>query len=97
MAVSAADIHEGMKVRSNTGELLGAVYALGDRQFELERGWFRIHDYLVRLRDVDELLDGELFLRGGRELLHEDVDEENVPVESTADEGMPAEAEAPQE
>lgn len=59
-------ISTGMTVRSSDGQKLGKVIALGADNFEIEKGFFILKDYLVRYSDILDVRDGECFLRYGK-------------------------------
>jgi uncharacterized protein (TIGR02271 family) len=62
-------IINGMLVRSVDGERLGKVYRLDSDFFFIEKGLFFPKDYAVRYEDVQEVRNGEVFLRQGVDLL----------------------------
>ncbi|AEI63964.1 hypothetical protein [Corallococcus macrosporus] len=57
-------VHEGMTVRTATGEVIGRVTGIGDTHFELERGLLPIprRDYLVEFSDVDFIRGEDIYL-----------------------------------
>jgi len=61
-------ISDGMLVRSMDGDRLGKVYRLEDKVFFIEKGLFFPKDYRVRYDDIEEIRDGEIFLRPGLDL-----------------------------
>jgi hypothetical protein len=63
------DIKEGMTVRSADGHKLGKVYAVGDLEFQIEKGLFFPKDYAVRYEEIRELRHGDIILAHGRESL----------------------------
>ncbi|NVJ01962.1 DUF2171 domain-containing protein [Myxococcus sp. AM009] len=58
------DVHEGMTVRTATGQVIGRVSGIGDTHFELEQGLVPIprHDYLVEFSDVDFVSGHDVYL-----------------------------------
>lgn len=63
------NIREGMIVRSADGEKLGKIVALGDSNFEIEKGFFILKDYTVSYSDIKDVQGDECFLRFGKEEL----------------------------
>jgi hypothetical protein len=74
------DLREGMTVRSVDGHKLGKVYAVGDTEFQIEKGLFFPKDYSVRFAEISDIRDGEIILAHGKESLRSFSDE--VPYES---------------
>ena len=66
--VQAADIHEGMVVRSADGKRVGRVLFVEDRHFIVERGLWTPRDYRIALSDVAAIDRRELLLGSGCEL-----------------------------
>lgn len=66
MVVAAMDqswgIPIGTEVYTADGEHLGSVVEGDSYELVVERGFFIVHDYQVRLSDVDRFEDGKLFL-----------------------------------
>jgi uncharacterized protein (TIGR02271 family) len=62
-------LREGMVVRSQDGEKLGKVYAIGDDRFHIEKGLFFPKDYLCSYSDIADIRGDEVILRHGREAL----------------------------
>ena len=69
------DLKEGMTVRSVDGHRLGTVYAVGEKEFHIEKGLFFPKDYAVRYAEISELRHGEIILAHGRESLRSMPDE----------------------
>ncbi len=67
MVVTALDeswgIPVGTEVYTADGECLGSVVEGDTYELVVERGWFFIHDYQIRLSEVDRFEDGKLVLR----------------------------------
>jgi uncharacterized protein (TIGR02271 family) len=62
-------IKEGWTVRSSDGEKLGKVFALGDGEFQIEKGLFFPKDYLCSYADIADVRGHDIILRHGREAL----------------------------
>ncbi|HLT28718.1 MAG TPA: YsnF/AvaK domain-containing protein [Myxococcaceae bacterium] len=58
-----------MTVRSSDGDKLGKVIAIGEQSFEIEKGFFILKDYVIPYSDIQDVRDGECFLRYGKEEL----------------------------
>lgn len=78
------DIREGMVVRSLDGEKLGRVFAVGDRQFEIEKGLFFPKDYLASYADIQDIRDDEIILSRGRDSLGDVNDSASANVSEPA-------------
>jgi len=63
------NVREGMVVRSQDGEKLGKVFAVGEGQFHIEKGLFFPKDYVCRYSDIADIRDGEIILAHGKESL----------------------------
>jgi len=57
----------GTEVYTSDREHLGSVVEGDAYELVVERGFFFIHDYQIRLSDVDRFEDGKLFLSLTRE------------------------------
>ena len=53
----------GTPVHDVAGEKVGHVADADAADLVVERGWFLVRDYRVRLADVDRFEDGTLYLR----------------------------------
>jgi uncharacterized protein (TIGR02271 family) len=62
-------VREGMVVRSQDGHKLGKVYAVGDDQFQIEKGLFFPKDYVCRYSDIADVRGDEIILRHGEQVL----------------------------
>jgi uncharacterized protein (TIGR02271 family) len=71
-------IREGMTVHSSDGHKLGKVFAIGDAQFQIEKGLFFPKDYLVRYGDVADIRGDDLILRISKEELKRGADYEGT-------------------
>ncbi|WP_426755827.1 DUF2171 domain-containing protein [Myxococcus sp. Y35] len=62
--IRTGDVHEGMRVRTATGVVLGHVTGIGDTHFELEPGLVPMprRDYLVEFSDVDFISGHDVYL-----------------------------------
>src|SRR5690606_30806997 len=69
MLWNRSHIEEGMTVRSSDGDKLGKVIAIGEQSFEIEKGFFILKDYVIPYADIQDVRDGECFLRYGKEEL----------------------------
>ena len=69
MLWNRSHIEEGMTVRSSDGDKLGKVIAIGEQSFEIEKGFFILKDYVIPYSDIQDVRDGECFLRYGKEEL----------------------------
>lgn len=69
MLWNRSHIEEGMTVRSSDGDKLGKVIAIGEQSFEIEKGFFILKDYVIPYADIQDVRDGECFLRYGKEQL----------------------------
>jgi hypothetical protein len=80
-------VKEGMVVRSQDGEKLGRVSAVGEDAFHIEKGLFFPKDYLVRFSEVAGVRDGELVLSHGRASLRALSSEERHGAPGAGDRG----------
>lgn len=62
----------GTDVYTRDGDHLGSVVEGDAWELVVERGFFFIHDYRIRLSDVDRFEDGKLFLSLSREQVEEE-------------------------
>lgn len=62
----------GTDVYTADGEHLGSVVEGDAYELVVERGFFFIHDYQIRLSDVDRFEDGKLFLILTREQVEQE-------------------------
>jgi hypothetical protein len=53
----------GTEVYTSDGEHLGSVVEGDAYELVVERGWFFVHEYQIRLADVDRFDEGTLILR----------------------------------
>ncbi len=85
-------IREGMVVRTRDGHKLGKVIAIGDQQFQIEKGIFFPKDYVATFDAVAEIRDDELILAHGAEALRSAEAEPELiaraPAEPAAREGV---------
>jgi uncharacterized protein YrrD len=64
-----SEIQRGMKVRTHDGHVLGKIIAMTEDQLVIEKGRLRHHDFLVDLKDVCEVLHGQVVLNHGQDSL----------------------------
>ena len=62
----------GTDVYTADGEHLGSVVEGDSYELVVERGFFFIHDYQIKLSDVDRFEDGKLFLSLTREQVEDE-------------------------
>ncbi len=62
----------GTDVYTADGEHLGSVVEGDSYELVVERGFFFIHDYQIKLSDVDRFEDGKLFLSLTREQVEQE-------------------------
>lgn len=60
-------VKEGMPVFSADGHRLGKVIAVGNREFQLERGHLFHQDYIAPLSDIHDVHEGRIYLSEDRE------------------------------
>lgn len=86
MLWNRSHIEKGMTVRSSDGDKLGKIIAMGDESFEIEKGFFILKDYVIPYGDIQDIRDGECFLRYGKEELQtREVGAQDSPVSDTPD------------
>jgi hypothetical protein len=61
------------EVYSADGENLGSVVAGAPCELEVERGFLIVHDYQIKLSDVERVEDGKSFLRLSKEQVEREV------------------------
>ncbi len=66
------EIPIGTDVYTADGEHLGSVVEGDSYELVVERGFFFIHDYQIKLSDVDRFEDGKLFLSLTREQVEQE-------------------------
>lgn len=76
-----AEIDIGMKVRDTNGESVGKVIAVGANTFLIEKGLFFPKDYTVRMSQVREIRDGEIWLDQPRDALERTTSEDMAEAE----------------
>lgn len=69
----SSGIPVGAEVYTADGEHLGSVVAGDSYELEVERGFFIVHDYQIKLSDVERFEDGTLFLRLTKEQVEREV------------------------
>jgi uncharacterized protein (TIGR02271 family) len=79
-----AAIREGMTVHARDGEKLGKVIAIGQDQFQIEKGIFFPKEYLADYSAISEIRDDSIILSQGAEALRK-------PGEAVASTSMGAE------
>ncbi|MCI0573418.1 MAG: hypothetical protein L0Y66_21955 [Myxococcaceae bacterium] len=62
-------IQEGMNVRSADGHKLGKVFAIGEKEFQVEKGLFFPKDYLASYSDIADIRGHDIILRHGSDYL----------------------------
>lgn len=75
------EIDTGMKVRDSNGENVGKVIAVGADTFLIEKGLFFPKDYTVRMSEVREVRDGEIWLGQPRDALARTTSEDLAEAE----------------
>jgi uncharacterized protein (TIGR02271 family) len=68
------ELQEGMTVRSADGDKLGKIIAVNDQGIQLEKGIFFPKEYQASFDQLDQVSDGDLYLRWGTNLIEQQYD-----------------------
>lgn len=72
--INRTDLSEGMTVRSADGDKLGKIIAIDDAGIRLEKGIFFPKEYLASFDQLDQIADGDLYLKWGTNLVEQQYD-----------------------
>lgn len=68
------ELNEGMTVRSADGDKLGKIVAINDRGIQIEKGIFFPKEYTASFDQIDQISNGDLYLKWGTNLIEQQYD-----------------------
>jgi len=85
------ELTEGMTVRSADGDTLGKIVAINDRGIQVEKGIFFPKEYIASFDQIDQVSNGDLYLKWGTNLVEQQYDSfygQGSYQKETEDEGL---------
>jgi uncharacterized protein (TIGR02271 family) len=72
--ITQNELSNGMTVRSADGDKLGKIVAIDNQGFQVEKGIFFPKEYKATFDQVDQVYNGDLYLKWGTHLVEEQYD-----------------------
>lgn len=72
--INKSELSEGMTVRSADGDKLGTIVAIDNRGIQIEKGIFFPKEYLASFEQLDQVSNGDLYLKWGTNLVEQQYD-----------------------
>ena len=72
--INKSELIKGMTVRSADGDRLGTLVAVDDEGFQVEKGIFFPKEYLASFEQVDQISNGDVYLKWGTHMVDQQYD-----------------------